>query len=55
MKTDDETDVPARLTLFVCGPSKCEHDYAGRRDFEGGGTAVCTKCGAEAIAEAAWL
>ena len=42
------------VTIFLCGPSKCEHDYSGWRDFEGGGTAVCTKCGAEAFSEAVW-
>lgn len=48
------------VTLFRCGPSKCDHDYQGHEDVlneEGrcvGGTTVCTKCGARAIDEAAW-
>ena len=47
------------LTLFCCGPSKCEHDYSGWVEFKdgnggGGGTAVCAKCGARAIDEALW-
>ena len=51
----DEKD----LTLFLCGPSKCEHDYSKYEDIieNGrvvGGTAVCAKCGAKAIDEAMW-
>lgn len=47
------------LTLFLCGPSKCEHDYQGMEEVRDSGesrgwTAVCTKCGARAIDEAAW-
>lgn len=42
------------ITLFLCGPSKCEHDYSQWIEIEGGGTAVCSKCGALAIEEAAW-
>lgn len=46
----------AALTLFMCGPSKCMHDYSeGENIPEGGWTAVCSKCGARAIDEAAWL
>lgn len=50
----------AEVTLFICGPSKCEHDYSGWQEFADpsgahGGTAVCVKCGATAIEEAAWL
>ena len=41
-------------TLFLCGPSKCEHDYSDGVEIEGGWTAVCVKCGAKAIEEAAW-
>jgi hypothetical protein len=43
------------LTMFLCGPSKCEHDYSLYEPMEGGGTAVCSKCGARAFDEAAWL
>lgn len=54
----DSTAEP--LTVFLCGPSKCEHDYSGWQDIvvDGqvrGGTAVCSKCGRSAIDEAAWL
>ena len=48
------------LTLFMCGPSKCEHDYSLEteiRDENGrctGSTAVCSKCGAWAIDESMW-
>lgn len=53
-KTDEE------VTIFLCGPRKCEHDYSGWEDIviDGqvrGGTAVCTKCGRTAFSEAAWL
>lgn len=53
------TQQPEELTLFLCGPSKCEHDYSAWREYEavGGGligTRVCSKCGAEAINEALW-
>ena len=27
----------------------CGHDFSGWREFDRGGTAVCTKCGAAAI------
>ena len=48
------------VTLFLCGPSKCEHDYSkyepiienGRNVGE---TLVCSKCGRTAFEEAAWL
>jgi len=49
------------VTLFECGPSKCEHDYTGNeavlndRGQAVGGTTVCTKCGARAIDEAYWM
>jgi hypothetical protein len=46
---------PQPITLFLCGPTKCEHDYSLWRELDNGGTAVCAKCGTEAIAEAAWL
>ncbi len=47
------------LTIFLCGPSKCEHDYAGLEPIiengkEVGGTAVCSKCGRSAFDEEAW-
>lgn len=47
------------VTLFLCGPRKCEHDYQGGEDViengeNRGWTAVCTKCGARAIDEAVW-
>ena len=49
------------LTLFICGPRKdCQHDYSGWEDLTDdagkvcGGTAICTKCGASAIAEDMW-
>lgn len=50
---------PPDVTLFLCGPSKCEHDYQGREPIEDGErligeTAVCVKCGARAYDEAAW-
>lgn len=56
-------DDPADLTVFMCGPSKCDHDYhspaAGWVEYQnsGGswtGTAVCSKCGAHAVDEAYW-
>lgn len=48
-----------RITLMVCGPSKCEHDYNRFEDVvkDGrvvGGTAVCSKCGVAAIDDAMW-
>lgn len=47
------------ITVLLCGPSKCEHDYSGWEDIveDGrvvGGTAVCSKCGCTAYDEAAW-
>lgn len=43
------------LTIFMCGPNtKCEHDFSGWQEIEGGGTAICSKCGALAIDEAMW-
>lgn len=49
------------LTFFICGPKKgCEHDYSGWEDIVepdgrvSGGTAICVKCGASAIAEDMW-
>jgi hypothetical protein len=53
-----------KITLFMCGPSKCEHDYSDYEDVMEDGhedghvvgmTAVCSKCGARAFDEAAWL
>lgn len=49
----------AEVTLFLCGPSKCKHDYQGGEDViengeNRGWTAVCVKCGARAIDEAVW-
>jgi hypothetical protein len=50
---------PAQITLFECGPKRCEHDYSlwGEIIIEGrvvGGTAFCSKCGASAYDEAQW-
>lgn len=48
------------ITMFMCGPSKCDHDYSGEaemRDEQGrviGGAAVCVKCGAWAFSEDMW-
>jgi hypothetical protein len=43
------------ITMFMCGPSKCEHDYSGGWvELEQGGSASCVKCGALAISEAYW-
>ncbi len=52
-------DCAQKLTLFLCGPRKCEHDYSGFRTLDSstegyGGTAVCSKCGASAIMESMW-
>lgn len=60
MTTTSPPREPTLLTLFECGPSKCEHDYAGWVEYrapEGGiiGTTVCTKCGAYASEEAMWF
>ena len=56
----DAVRPPQPVTLFQCGPSKCDHDYQGHEDVLNeeeqcvGGTTVCIKCGARAIDEAAW-
>jgi hypothetical protein len=47
------------FTLFLCGRSRCEHEYTlDEPIIENGnvvgGTAVCHKCGARAIDEAMW-
>jgi len=47
------------LTLFLCGPSKCVHEYTKDEPIVEngkvvGGTAVCAKCGARANDEAMW-
>ncbi len=47
------------VTLFMCGPSKCEHDYNRYVPIiidgqERGSTLVCSKCGRTAFQEAAW-
>lgn len=47
------------VTIFLCGPTRCEHDYSRIEDIvmDGrvcGATAVCSKCGAAAIDEAMW-
>lgn len=47
------------LTLFLCGPSKCEHDYSKREPIvidgqERGDTLVCSKCGRSAFEEDQW-
>lgn len=46
-------------TLFMCGPSKCEHDYTGWIEYQTPegchvGSTVCSKCGAVAAEEAYW-
>lgn len=48
------------VTLFVCGPSKCEHVYDRYEPIiqDGrtvGETLVCSKCGRTAYEEAQWL
>ena len=48
------------VTLFLCGPSKCEHDYSGYIPIiidgqECGSTLVCRKCGCTAFQEDQWL
>ena len=48
-----------QVTLFLCGPSSCEHDYSkyvpiiedGR---EVGETLVCAKCGTTAYNASLW-
>lgn len=57
---DDSAPPPPEITLISCGPSPCDHDYSGWRQYiaSGGGTvgtAVCSRCGAHAIDEAVWL
>lgn len=57
---NNTTDALTDLTLFTCGPSKCEHDYSGWQEWTDPdgcriGSALCVKCGAAAIDEAAWL
>jgi len=47
------------VTVFVCGPTKCEHDYSGCQDIVEDGkvigeTAICAKCGQTAYEEAQW-
>ena len=42
------------FTVFMCGLSRCEHDYSQWVELDGGGTAVCSKCSARAIDEAMW-
>jgi len=60
MQYVDAVRPPEPVTLFQCGPSKCDHDYQGHEDILNeagkcvGGTTVCTKCGARASDEAAW-
>ena len=34
---------PPTLTLFLCGPNKCEHDYSGYAPMEGGGEPPCAQ------------
>lgn len=55
---------PEPLTIFMCGPSKCEHDYHSSaakwveyQEPSGcwTGTAVCSKCGARAVDEVMWM
>ena len=60
--SEERANEPGRLcrtcapgvTLFMCGPSHCEHDYSAGEDFMDGGSAVCVKCGARAIDETGW-
>lgn len=53
--TEQEGAAVEPLTIFMCGPSKCEHDYSGGWvELDHGGSAVCAKCGALAINEAYW-
>jgi hypothetical protein len=57
MADDEKPDI----TLFICGPKKnCEHDYSSWEDLTDaagkviGGTMICVKCGASALAEDMW-
>jgi hypothetical protein len=49
------------LTVFLCGPSKCEHVYdreeiiTNSAGEQCGMTKVCSKCGRSAFEEDAWL
>lgn len=49
------------ITIYFCGPSKCEHVYDEEEnilDIHGnfcGSTLVCSKCGTSAIQESLWL
>ena len=43
----------AAVTLAFCGPH-CDHDFQGWREFDGGGEAVCTKCGMGAMEDSLW-
>lgn len=59
MKPSGCTTPPDDLTLFMCGPSKCEHDYSRYEPIvidgrECGETLVCAKCGRTAFEEAQW-
>jgi hypothetical protein len=59
MTESSRSRLDEELTLFMCGPSKCEHDYSlyvpiimdGR---ECGETLACAKCGATAFEEDQW-
>ena len=57
---DHSADEPTEeMTIFRCGPSRCDHDYSGTAEYtsESGAftsTAVCVKCGAHAIDEDMW-
>lgn len=52
------TPKPA-VTVFLCGPSKCDHDYSRSEpilvdDRIVGESAVCSKCGRSAFEEGVW-
>jgi hypothetical protein len=61
MNGESRTPTPLPpVTLFMCGPSKCEHDYNRYEPIivdgqERGETLVCSKCGRSAFEEAQWL
>ena len=64
----DSDRTPAQVTVFACGPSKqgcvcrcpdsCGHDWNGpaRESDDGrGSSAICSKCGIEAMAHDVWV
>jgi len=44
-------EVRRAVTVFICGPKSCEHDWDGpvAELPDGGATATCSKCGAWAF------